>query len=118
MSQTELGQLLGGITKQAVSKLEQSEKLNKHKMLQVANALGITVEGLKCFKKEIILSTPQCINKNHSDKINCSRYTNIKTNSNQSLVEIIMRFEKMIKIEREKFEKVYNQYPAMHQTGS
>ena len=39
MTQTDLGELLG-VTKQAISKMEQSEKIDDDKLKQVADALG------------------------------------------------------------------------------
>ena len=41
MTQTDLGDLLG-ITKQAVSKMEQSEKIEDERIKRVADALGVT----------------------------------------------------------------------------
>lgn len=46
MTQTDLGELLG-VTKQAISKMEQSEKIDDDKLKQVADALGVTEDGLK-----------------------------------------------------------------------
>jgi transcriptional regulator with XRE-family HTH domain len=54
MTQTELGAALG-ITKQAVSKLEQAEKLDDAKLKHIAGALGVTEEGLKKFNEETVL---------------------------------------------------------------
>lgn len=54
MSQTELGQLLG-ITKQAVSKIEQNETIDDERLDQIASALGVTVDGLKEYNEETIL---------------------------------------------------------------
>ena len=48
MTQTDLGELLG-VTKQAISKMEQSEKIDDDKLKQVADALGVTEDGLKKF---------------------------------------------------------------------
>lgn len=39
MTQTDLGELLG-VTKQAISKMEQAEKIDDEKLKQVATALG------------------------------------------------------------------------------
>ena len=54
MTQTDLGDLLG-ITKQAVSKMEQSEKIEDERIKRVADALGVTEEGLKKFTEETVL---------------------------------------------------------------
>ena len=53
MTQTDLGELLG-VTKQAISKMEQSEKIDDDKLKQVADALGVTEDGLKKFTEETI----------------------------------------------------------------
>ncbi|MBS0027089.1 helix-turn-helix domain-containing protein [Chitinophaga hostae] len=54
-SQTQLGERLGGMSKQAVSKLEQSEKLDDEKIEKIAQALEVTVEGLKKYHEEQVL---------------------------------------------------------------
>ena len=54
MTQTDLGELLG-VTKQAISKMEQSEKIDDDKLKQVADALGVTEDGLKKFTEETVL---------------------------------------------------------------
>lgn len=51
MTQTDLGELLG-VTKQAISKMEQSEKIDDDKLKQVADALGVTEDGLKKLRKK------------------------------------------------------------------
>lgn len=54
MTQTELGQLLG-ITKQAVSKMEQTEKIDDERLEKIASALGVTTDGLKEYNEETVL---------------------------------------------------------------
>ncbi|HMM16317.1 MAG TPA: helix-turn-helix transcriptional regulator, partial [Petrimonas sp.] len=54
MTQADLGDILG-VTKQAVSKMEQTEKMDDGKLKQVAEALGVTEEGLKNFTEETVL---------------------------------------------------------------
>ena len=52
MTQTDLGELLG-VTKQAISKMEQAEKIDDEKLKQVATALGVThVENLNHFSMD------------------------------------------------------------------
>lgn len=46
MTQSKLASKLWGISKQAVSKMEQSENISDDKLKEVANALGVTFEGL------------------------------------------------------------------------
>ncbi|WP_447768532.1 helix-turn-helix domain-containing protein [Sphingobacterium faecium] len=53
-TQSELGQKLG-ISKQAVSKLEQSENIGDDKLNEIALALEVTFEGLRDFSEEKVL---------------------------------------------------------------
>src|SRR3546814_3605578 len=53
-TQTELAQKLS-VSKQAISKLEQSENIGDEKLREVARALGVTFEGLRDFTEEKVL---------------------------------------------------------------
>ncbi|MCT1531955.1 helix-turn-helix domain-containing protein [Sphingobacterium daejeonense] len=53
-TQTDLADKLG-ISKQAVSKLEQSENIGDEKLKEISNALGVTFEGLRDFTEEKVL---------------------------------------------------------------
>lgn len=106
MTQTELGNMLG-VTKQAVSKMEQSEKIESERLKQIAEALGVTEEGLRKFTEEIVL---YCTN-NFSGNSNATA-TDIggvshAGNINQfSVKQAVKLFEELLKIEREKFESL------------
>lgn len=54
LTQTQLGELLG-MTKQAISKLEQGEKINDKRLKEIAQALNVTFEGLKKYRDESVL---------------------------------------------------------------
>ena len=54
MTQTELGEALG-ITKQAVSKMEQTEQIDDDRLKHIAEALGVTEDGLKNFHEERVI---------------------------------------------------------------
>lgn len=100
MTQAELGDLLG-VTKQAVSKIEQTEKFDDTRLAEIAKVLGVTVEGLKKYNEEMIL-----INTNNFHE-NCGVKTsmgNIHTFNNISIDEIVKLFEDLLQKEREKFE--------------
>jgi transcriptional regulator with XRE-family HTH domain len=55
MKQETLAEELG-ISQQSVSSLEKSETLEDEKLLQVANALGVTKEGIENFSEESVLN--------------------------------------------------------------
>ena len=102
MTQAELGELLG-ITKQAISKMEQTEKMEDDRLDEIASALGVTVEGLKKFNEEAVFN-----NTNHFHE-NCGVKTstgNIHTFNNFPIEEVMNLFEKLIEKERKKFESL------------
>lgn len=102
MTQTELGELLG-VTKQAISKMEQTEKLNDDRLNEIASALGVTVEGLKKYNEETVL-----YNTNNTYE-NCGAVTSantIHTLNNYPIEKTIELFEKLLDREREKFESL------------
>ncbi|MCM4154416.1 helix-turn-helix transcriptional regulator [Gramella sp. AN32] len=55
LSQAVLGKSLGGISKQAVSKIEQRTCIDETTIRKIAIILDITPEGLKSFDPEIVL---------------------------------------------------------------
>jgi transcriptional regulator with XRE-family HTH domain len=99
MTQEDLGKRLGGISKQAISKIEQSEQLDDSKLKEVCTALGVTPEGLKNFEEETILyNTANFYEGSHS--VN----TNISTIINHPVDKIIELYESLLKSEREKVQ--------------
>lgn len=52
VTQADLGQQLG-ITKQAVSKMEQSEQINNKRLNQVAEALGVSAKAIKTSMRKL-----------------------------------------------------------------
>lgn len=101
MTQTELALKLGGISKQAVSKMEQSENISDDKLKDVANALGVTFDGLKDFNEEKVLYNT--LNFYENSNVNATNISaNIET-VNNPLKETIELFEKQLKTAREEF---------------
>lgn len=106
MTQTELGEVLG-ISKQAVSKMEQTEELNDTKIKQVADALGVTEEGLKNFQEEKVLYNTINFYENCGvNSASISAHAETETINNFPLEKTIEMFEKLLQKEREKFERV------------
>lgn len=103
MTQTDLGDLLG-ISKQAVSKLEQTEHVDGERLKQVAEALGVTEEGLKKFNEETVLYNT--INFYENCGVTTSAVSNNHTFNNFPIEKAIEVFEKLLQKERENFEKV------------
>lgn len=106
LTQTQLGESLG-ITKQAVSKMEQTEQIDDERIKQVAAALGVTEEGLKHFHEENVI-----YNTNNFYE-NCGvTSTSISGNTehfyNFPIEKTVEIFEKLLQKEREKFEQAKN----------
>ncbi len=105
MTQTELGDLLG-VTKQAVSKMEQTEKIDDEKIKQVADVLGVTEEGLKRFTEETVLYYTNNFYENCKvSASNIGPITNVENLNHFSLEQAVKLFEELLKIEREKFKQ-------------
>ncbi|GMQ31115.1 helix-turn-helix transcriptional regulator [Algoriphagus confluentis] len=104
LSQADLGERLGGITKQAVSKLEQSENISDEKLQQIADALEVTLEGLKGFSEEKVLYNT--INFYENSGVNASSINANVENINNPLKETIEVFERQLEKLREEFIKV------------
>lgn len=105
MTQTDLGDLLG-ITKQAVSKMEQTEKMDAGKLKQVAEALGITEEGLKNFTEETVLYCTNNFYENcHVSASNIGPISTVENLNHFFMEQAVKLFEELIKIEKEKFKQ-------------
>jgi transcriptional regulator with XRE-family HTH domain len=106
MTQTDLGDLLG-VTKQAVSKMEQTEKIDDDKLKQVSEALGVTEEGLKKFTEETVLYyTNNFYENSHATATNIGNVSTVENINQFSMEQAVKLFEELLKIEREKFESL------------
>lgn len=105
LTQTDLGKALK-ISKQAVSKMEQTEKIDDDRLKEIAEALGVTEEGLKKFNEETVLYNT--INFYENCGVNTSAVSNNHTFNNFPIETVIEMFEKLLQKEREKFESVKN----------
>ena len=102
MTQTELGQLLG-ITKQAVSKMEQTEKIDDERLEKIASALGVTTDGLKEYNEETVLYNTNNFYENRGVK---NAIGNNQTFNNFPIEQTIELFEKLLEKQKEQFESL------------
>ncbi len=106
MTQADLGDILG-VTKQAVSKMEQTEQMEDERIKQVAEALGVTEEGLKKFTEETVLYyTNNFYENSNATATNIGTVSSIENINHFSMEQAIKLFEELIKIERKKFESL------------
>ena len=96
MTQTELGEVLG-ITKQGVSKMEQTEQLDDERLKSVADALGVTEDGLKNFSEEKVLYNTINFYENCGvNSASISAHSEIDTINNFPIEKTIEIFEKLL----------------------
>lgn len=102
MTQTDLGETMG-ISKQAVSKMEQTEQVDDERLKQIAEALGVTEDGLKKFSEEMVLYNT--INFYENCGVKTSAVSSNHTFNNFPIEQAMVMFEKLLQNERESFEK-------------
>lgn len=96
LSQAEFGQRLGGISKQAVSKLEQSPKISGEKLEKVASALGFIPEAVQNFTEEKLVFF---IENMHDQSIAYAYNFQCTYNPLDKVVEL---YERLLQLERDK----------------
>jgi len=93
MKQEALAQALG-ISQQAVSAIENSENVEEEKLVEVAKALGVTVEAIKNFSEEGVINYFNTFNDN-----SIGFNTNCTFNPLDKVVEL---YERLLQSEKEK----------------
>ncbi|QSB28452.1 helix-turn-helix domain-containing protein [Flavobacterium sp. CLA17] len=98
MKQEALAQALG-TNQQAVSIIENSETIDEDKLIEVAKALGVTVEAIKNFSEEAVLNI---IGNTYHDSnvVNGNAYS-CNFNPLDKMVEL---YERLVQAEKEKIE--------------
>lgn len=96
-----------GVSKQAVSKLEQSENIGDEKLTEIATALGVTFEGLRDFSEEKVLYNTN----NFYEHCGVSASTIVANveNINNPIKETIEMFERQLEQARKELLEVVKQ---------
>jgi transcriptional regulator with XRE-family HTH domain len=93
-----------GISQQAVSKLEQSEKIEEEVLEKIAKALGVTADGIKKYNEEAVFNI---IGNNYHDSSSSVQYA-CTFNPIDKLIEVYEEnkklYEQLLASEREKVE--------------
>ena len=104
MTQSDLGEKLGGISKQAVSKIEQSEDIDDERLKDIAFALGVTFDGLKNFNEEKVLYNT--INFYENSGVSATTVSaNVENVINIPLKEVIELYEKQLSAIQSKIDE-------------
>ncbi len=98
MKQETLAEELG-ISQQAVSNIENSEKVDDAKLEEIAQALGVTKEGIENFSEETVLNIiSNTFTSNDSSTINA---INVQPNFNP-LDKVVELYERLVQAEKDK----------------
>ncbi|MFI0428659.1 helix-turn-helix domain-containing protein [Mariniflexile sp. HMF6888] len=97
MKQETLAEKLG-ISQQSVSNLEQSEKIEDDKLVQIANALGVTKEAIENFSEEAVFNYFSNFYDNSTAQVN---HNNCTFNPLDKVVEL---YERLVQAEKDKIE--------------
>ncbi|MNE66583.1 helix-turn-helix protein [compost metagenome] len=102
MKQEALAQALG-TSQQTISAIENSETIEEDKLIEVAKALGVSVEGIKQFSEEAVFNYFNNFN-DQSSGFN----TNCTFNPLDKVVELYERLVQAEKDKNEYLEKLLN----------
>jgi transcriptional regulator with XRE-family HTH domain len=102
MKQEALAQELG-ISQQAISKLEQSEKIEEEVLDKIAKVLGLNAEAIKNYSDETVINIISSTLNDNAGSVNygCS----LNFNPIEKVVEL---YERLLASEREKVELLKN----------
>ncbi|QSB27818.1 helix-turn-helix domain-containing protein [Flavobacterium sp. CLA17] len=100
MKQEALAQALG-TNQQAVSIMENSETIEEEKLIEVAKALGVSVEAIKNFSEEGVFNYFNTFNESHG---NFGNFGNGSTCNFNPLDKVIELYERLVQAEKDKVE--------------
>ncbi|QSB26257.1 helix-turn-helix domain-containing protein [Flavobacterium sp. CLA17] len=102
MKQEALAQALG-TNQQAVSIMENSETIEDEKLVEVAKALGVTVEAIKNFSEEAVFNYFNNYYDTKDSVFNSGSHATNHCNFNP-LDKVVELFERLVQSEKEKVE--------------
>lgn len=99
MKQEALAQAMG-TNQQAVSIIENSETIDEEKLIEVAKALGVTVEAIKNFSEESMINYFNSFN----EAVNNSHFGNNNSCTFNPLDKVIELYERLVQAEKDKVD--------------
>ncbi|SFC85647.1 helix-turn-helix domain-containing protein [Flavobacterium phragmitis] len=107
MKQEALAQALG-TNQQAISAMENSETIDDEKLVEVAKALGVTVEAIKNFSDEAAINYFNTFNDTKASQVNFGNSNNCTFNPLDKLMETVEEnkklYERLLQSEKDKIE--------------
>lgn len=105
MKQEALAQALG-TNQQAVSIMENSETIEEEKLIEVAKALGVSVEAIKNFSEEAVLNIIGNTVNNHD---NATMNANVQYQPTfNPLDKVVELYERLVQAEKDKVKYLEN----------
>ncbi|WP_264537141.1 helix-turn-helix domain-containing protein [Flavobacterium sp. N1736] len=89
-----------GLSQQSVSNIEGSENVDEEKLLEIANALGITTEAIKNFSEENMISYFNTFNESHGNYFGSHN----NTCTFNPLDKVVELYERLVQAEKDKVE--------------
>jgi transcriptional regulator with XRE-family HTH domain len=86
-----------GVSQQTISTIENSEEVEEDVLLKIAEALEVSVEGIKNFSEEVVLNIISNTFRDHSSAINYGCTFN-------PIDKVVELYDKLLAAEKEKFE--------------
>ncbi|WP_454801395.1 helix-turn-helix domain-containing protein [Mucilaginibacter phyllosphaerae] len=102
-TQEEVGKALG-ISKQAYSKVEQSDNIPETRLEKIAEVLGVTTEGLKSFQDDLILNNASHFNEAVNNSTINHGFENTTHNTYQMDPKVFQTLTDIINVQREMIE--------------
>jgi transcriptional regulator with XRE-family HTH domain len=90
-----------GVTQQTVSNIEASETVEEEKLIQIAEALGVSAEAIKNFSEENVINYFNTFNDSQGNFGDGYNGNNCSFNPLDKVVEL---FERLVQSEKEKVE--------------
>lgn len=107
MKQEALAQALG-TNQQAVSAIENSESIDEERLVEVAKALGVTVEAIKNFSEEGVINYFNTFTDTKDSQVNFGNENHCTFNPLDKLVESFEEnkklYERLLQSEKDKIE--------------
>jgi transcriptional regulator with XRE-family HTH domain len=101
MKQEALAHVLG-TTQQTISIMENSEAIEEEKLIEVAKALGVSVEAIKNFSEEAVFNIIGNTVNNHD---NASMNSNIQYQPTFNPIDkVVELYERLVQAEKDKIE--------------
>lgn len=99
MKQEALAQAIG-VSQQTISTIENSESVDEEKLMQIAEALGVTAEAIKNFSDEAVFNIINSFNDSDFSNSN-GAFGAVACNFNP-LDKVVELYERLLQAEREK----------------